>query len=262
MTLQADAKSLEQFRRNADKALNTARENGTIVLSFKTIANRASEIAIKANPITGVAAYKNYAIEINSLLEEALSQANRQTSNGYSFSGTRSDQEPYVPTRDQDNRITSVAYQGNTSVTLSNIGPGSSISATTIGSNDTNSGPPGLLTDQRSGANFFAHLIALRDNLEAGDIRSIQETDIKALEADEDNFLFHLSALGSLQSRIETTQARLSDRSLAVATETSYITDADLAETIVSLNQAQTAYQAAIQSGAKILSISLMDYIR
>jgi len=37
--------------------------------------------------------------------------------------------------------------------------------------------------------------------------------------------------------------------------------DADMPSTIVALNQAQTAYQAALQSSAKIMKISLLDYI-
>jgi flagellar hook-associated protein 3 FlgL len=39
-------------------------------------------------------------------------------------------------------------------------------------------------------------------------------------------------------------------------------TSADLPETIVRLNQSQTAYQAALQSAANIMQISLLDYIK
>jgi flagellin-like hook-associated protein FlgL len=38
--------------------------------------------------------------------------------------------------------------------------------------------------------------------------------------------------------------------------------DADMADTIVRLNEVQYAYQAALQSGAKIMNSSLMDYLR
>ncbi len=37
--------------------------------------------------------------------------------------------------------------------------------------------------------------------------------------------------------------------------------DADLAESIVELNRAQTAYEAALSSGAKILNMSLLDFL-
>jgi flagellin-like hook-associated protein FlgL len=37
---------------------------------------------------------------------------------------------------------------------------------------------------------------------------------------------------------------------------------ADLADTMVQLNQTQVAYQAALQGGARILNLSLLDYLR
>jgi flagellar hook-associated protein 3 FlgL len=38
--------------------------------------------------------------------------------------------------------------------------------------------------------------------------------------------------------------------------------DVDLPTTVVKLSQTQTAYQAALASAAKIMSISLLDYIK
>ena len=38
--------------------------------------------------------------------------------------------------------------------------------------------------------------------------------------------------------------------------------NARLAQTIVRLNQTQTAYQAALQSAGRIMSSSLLDYLR
>ncbi len=37
--------------------------------------------------------------------------------------------------------------------------------------------------------------------------------------------------------------------------------DVDLAQVILKLNKAQVAYQAALQSGARIMYTSLLDYI-
>ena len=262
MTLQTDARSTQQFQRNADAATLQVNDTANVIRALKTLSDRASEIAIKADPITGPDAMKNYATEINHLLEEALAQSNHKNATGYAFAGTRNTLPPYSATRNEEGQITSIDYQGNHSEIRTDISPEYAVGTNAIGSNDTNDGPPGLFADARNGADFFGHLISLRDHLMAGDIESIQQQDIKALEADEDNFLFHLSSMGSLQSRIETSQARLADRALQIKVQTSSLTDVDLAETIVSLNQAQTAYQAALQSGAQILSSSLMDYIR
>lgn len=262
ITLQTDARSLQQFHRNAEAATQQITDTSVVIRAMKTLSDRASEIAIKADPITDGEALQNYATEINQLLEAALAQSNHQTARGYTFAGTRSTSPPYTAIRNADGQITSVEYDGNQSETRKDIAPEYSVATNTIGSNETNAGPPGLFVDARNGADFFGHLISLRDHLMAGDVDAIQAGDIQALEADEDNFLFHLSSMGSLQFRIETSQAQLTDHEFQIKAQSSALTDADLAETIVSLNQAQTAYQAALQSGAQILSSSLMDYIR
>ena len=59
------------------------------------------------------------------------------------------------------------------------------------------------------------------------------------------------------------------DRSVVVAAsrgdflqgQISQQADADLAQTLVHLTQTQNAYQVALQSGAKLLSNSLLDYL-
>jgi flagellar hook-associated protein 3 FlgL len=82
------------------------------------------------------------------------------------------------------------------------------------------------------------------------------------LRKDEDNFLYQISVNGSLQSRLETAATATSDSSAALDKMISHSADADLVETMVQLNQAQNSYQAALQSGAKIMQLSLLNYIQ
>ena len=88
MTLQTDARSLQQFQRNADAASQQVTDTANVIRALKNLSDRASEIAIKADPITGSDALKNYATEIDHLLEEALAQSNHQNATGYAFAGT------------------------------------------------------------------------------------------------------------------------------------------------------------------------------
>jgi len=48
-------------------------------------------------------------------------------------------------------------------------------------------------------------LIALRNDLQAGNTAAIAATDHPALAKDEDNFLFHISANGTLQAQLTAT---------------------------------------------------------
>jgi flagellin-like hook-associated protein FlgL len=78
----------------------------------------------------------------------------------------------------------------------------------------------------------------------------------------EDKLLSAMSRAGSIQYRLETAMKDLAVRYEATEQLISTDADVDFAEATIRLNRAQTAYQAAIQSGANIQSRSLLDYLR
>ena len=67
---------------------------------------------------------------------------------------------------------------------------------------------------------------------------------------------------GGMQTRIEAAQSQQLDRVMGLETLVSNESSVDLPTTIVKLNQAQTAYQAALSSAAKVMNLSLLDYIK
>ena len=50
-------------------------------------------------------------------------------------------------------------------------------------------------------------------------------------------------------------------QSTNLTTQISGDTNADLAQTMTELDQTQTAYEAALESGTKVLQISLVDFL-
>ncbi len=83
-----------------------------------------------------------------------------------------------------------------------------------------------------------------------------------SLIATEDRLVSSLAEHGGVQIRIEANRAQQQQRGDNLETLISSETDADMPSTIVRLNQSQTAYQAALQSAANIMRISLLDYIK
>jgi flagellin-like hook-associated protein FlgL len=82
------------------------------------------------------------------------------------------------------------------------------------------------------------------------------------LATKEDQILSALSRAGTTQYRLETAMKDLEIRYEGTEKLISTDADIDFAEATVRLNRAQMAYQAAIQSGARIQSNSLLDYLR
>ena len=68
--------------------------------------------------------------------------------------------------------------------------------------------------------------------------------------------------LGAVQTRLQAASAANSSRFTNLENLISADADADLPQTIIQLNKTQSAYQAALQTGAKIMGQSLLDYVK
>lgn len=262
LDLQTEVGVLGQYQRNIARQQELATATFSGIKSLKTLVDRAGEIATLADDLKSPQELQIYATEITGLIHQAAQLMNATNRGDYLFGGTRTDQPPIVVETDANGRVTGVTYQGNTSVSEVEIARGVTFSAQAVAVNSAGSGPPGLIADSRSGADLFSHLISLQNNLRAGDTAAITTTDRANLRADEDNVLFHLSANGTAQARLETTATMSGDRASSLEQQVSREADADLAQTLVKLNQTHTAYQAALQSGASLLRLSLLDYLR
>ena len=123
-------------------------------------------------------------------------------------------------------------------------------------------GARGLITDPVSGADFLNHLISLRDNLLAGNKTAITSTDSVNLLKDENNIAYQVANNGVQQNQLIAAATFATSRSESLDKMISNASSADIMQTMVQLNQAQTSYQAALQSGAKIMQLSILNYIQ
>ena len=262
LDMQSEFSSNGQYTKNIDRQLELAQASYNGIKSLKTISDRASEIATQVDDLKSPEELQFYAREITEMLKQAVHLLNATNRGDAIFGGTVTDQPPFAMTLDVNGNVTAVTYQGNTAQAESEIAEDIMISTQIVGENNTGSGPRGLVTDSRSGADLLNHLISLQNNLISGNTAAIAATDRANLVNDEANLLYHISSNGAIQARLETTQALNAERGLAIEEQVSKEVDADLAQTLVKLSQTQTAYEAALQSGAKALNLSLLDYLR
>jgi flagellar hook-associated protein 3 FlgL len=250
LNLESEQRQIGQYLRNADRALEVSQASFAGLEQIKKVSDRATEIGTLGAGSLSVEASAAYASEVDQLIEQTLQFTNTKFRNDYIFAGTAVDAPPFNPTRDPvTNKVTGVTFQGNASTAPIQLSENASISPGT--SNATNLG----LRD------FLNSLVALRDALTANNIAGVS-TAQSGLIAGEDNLVSALAEHGGLQTRIEANQSQQKDRADNLESLVSKETDADLPTTIVKLNQTQTAYQAALQSAANIMRISLLDYIK
>lgn len=233
--------------------------------SLQTVVSRAGEVATAAvSSTTSSADLSSYASEINTLIKQVVTTANtKDPSTGqYLFGGTASGAAPFTTTTDADGNITAVTYNGNTNVNQTAIGDGQTVSVDVPGVNSISSGARGLLTDSQSGADLLNHLIALRDDLKSGNTSAITNTDSANIQKDENNVSYQVANNGVLQNQLTAAATFASNRASNLKTMISNSSSADLVETMVQLSSTQTAYQAALASGTKIMQLSILNYLQ
>jgi flagellar hook-associated protein 3 FlgL len=249
LNLESEQRQLRQYARNANRALELSQATFSGLQGIKRVSDRATEIGTLGTGGASPDALRAYAAEVNQLIEQALQLANSKLGHDHLFAGTAVDAPPFTVSRDVQGRAATFAYAGNDARTAIPLSSSATVTPGTAG--DTN----------RRLGDFLNHLVALRDGLTAADSAAISAAQ-SDLIATEDEFVSALGENGGIQSRIETTQAQHEDLAASLESLVSKETDADLPSTIVKLNQTQTAYQAALQSAANIMRLSLLDYIR
>lgn len=249
INLESERRALDQFQRNADRALEISQASFSGIQQIKKLSDRATEIGTLGGSAISTDARAAYAAEIDQLLEQAVQLGNTRFRNDYIFAGTAVDTAPFAATRDSNGAVTGVAYNGNTAQSSFALSESSSVA-------------PGTTATTNQGiGDFLNHLVALRDSLRAGDTTAIQAAQTDLVNS-EDVLVDSLSEHGAIQMRVEVNQAQQSERAENLEKLVSGEADDDLAATIVKLNQTSVAYQAALQSASNIMRLSLLDYLK
>ncbi len=249
INLENERRSIEQFQRNASRALEVSQASYSGLQQIKKLSDRATEIGTLGTGTVSAEARTAYAAEVDQLLEQAVQLGNTKFRNDYIFAGTAVDAAPFAAARNASGKITGVTYAGNSAQSSIALSESSAVTAGT--SADTNTGI----------GDFINRLVSLRDSLQSGNTTAVKAAQTDLLNS-EDLLVNSLSSQGAVQMRIEVNQAQQKDRAANLEKLVSSEADGDLPSTIVKLNQNQVAYQAALQSASNIMKLSLLDYLK
>jgi flagellar hook-associated protein 3 FlgL len=124
-------------------------------------------------------------------------------------------------------------------------------------------GAPDFHPDARvSGGSAFDMVIRLRDALIRGDQDFIGSQGIGGLDAALGNIRARLGEIGSRAERAETAWTRLNAEIPNVAANLARETAVDMATAATDLSMMDFAHRAALQTAAKVIQPTLLDYLR
>lgn len=223
------------------------------------VVSKAKQLAIQAaNSGNDTAEFEAYAAEVDSLLNEMLDIANRQSDGRYLFGGTADGAKPFrVDTLTPGGKPATIAYDGATERATGRIGPSQTVDTKYVGRQ----------VFQAAGADVFAELIALRDALRDTSLPS--NTKAKAISGrigTLDAAQKQLGAVTGEQSAalagMEALQERLVDLKLNADSRVTELAATDYAEAVVKLKEQEAAYQATLGVTGRLIQPSLLDFIR
>lgn len=250
IAMQAERARIIQFDRNADRAQEVSQASFAGLKALQQVSERAGEIVTLGGGISSPDALRAYAVEVNQLIEQAVQAGNSRLRDDYLFSGTATDTAPFAVTRDPGTgRVTTVAYAGNSD-------------RPTISISENTELPMGASAATNSGIrDFISGLVDLRDALASLSNSAVASTR-PSLEAAENALLSGVSENGAVELRVQAIRLQQRARAENLEQLVSRESDADLAETMVRLGQATTAYEASLSSANRILQLSILDYLK
>ena len=248
-TLEQTGSSLNQVQAFLGMAVDTLEVCSDTVVQAKTLATRALNGTLSSSELNAIGN------DINELLESLIQYANQSYDGRYLFAGADTDTAPFAATRGADGGIEAVSYEGAESDKVFPIGRDRRIAGSVTG--DTAFVDTGLIQS----------LISLRDALTNADGLSPQEQEavvrasFDALSTAQADFLALTGEVAARGAEVDALIDQNESVTLRVNETLSNARDVDVAELTVNLQREQLVYEALLASSAKIMSISLLDYI-
>ncbi len=214
---------------------NALAQSQDLITNTKTLAIQMANAPISSAERTAAAEI------VQNTMEELVSLANTKVDDRYIFSGSQTDVQPFE--LDEDGLVSE--YQGDSNAFSIEIGE----SSMAIGNDGGD-----VFSD------IFETLALFKTALENDDLDGIQSA-MTNLEHDFDTLNEAITTVGTKMNRMDIKETLYQDMTLRETERLSDIEDADITEAYTTLQQKQLVYQSALASSAKVMKLSLLDYL-
>jgi flagellar hook-associated protein 3 FlgL len=243
----------EQYENNVDAAISWLDYTDTTLGQANSVIQRARELAVQgANGTNPQAAMDAIKSEVGQLYSVMVTIGNSEFNGKYVFNGQLTDKAPYTEATAATDKVDQgeINLEIGTGVRISANVPGNKV----FGDADDPANPG-------TNDNIFRVLKDMSTALAAGDINQVSAI-IGRIDVQNDRFLEARADVGAKTNRIELAQSRLKDISVNLLSLQSKTEDADISEVITNLKTDENVYQASLSVGSKIISTSLVDFLR
>jgi flagellar hook-associated protein 3 FlgL len=238
-----------QYTRAADSVSSRLMIVDGVLSDMVEALTTARTVATGARGDTKTTAERDAAAQALRGVRDALADGLNTSFNGvYLFAGAASTTRPYVV----PGGGTVHAYNGSNDEVQLDIGDGRAATIAFDGEAITRGG---------DAQDVFDTIDALITAVEAGDDAAIG-VGLAGLARAFDRAIAAQSRVGTDMQVVDTQKARLEEMRLSGTTRLSSLEDANMAEAITRMNQAELTYRAALGAISTVARVSLLDYLK
>jgi flagellar hook-associated protein 3 FlgL len=230
--------TLQTSAQAASSALSTVVSSLTQAISLGTQG---------ANGTNSAANLQALATQVQGILNSVVSQANTYVNGTYLFGGTVTGTAPYVADASSP---TGYTYKGNNTTNSVAIGDHMNVQVNL----------PGSQVFSNAGNSVIGALSGLVTALQSGNASSI--TAATAAVSSSVTYIGQQQGFYSnVQSQLSAQETALQQDKVTLTTQATNLVGIDLATAATDLSQAQTANSAALAAAAKVLPVTLLNYL-
>jgi len=246
LKLRSDLSMNEQYIKNTDNALSWLNITETALRDIGDSLQRARELTVQAaNETLTPENRATIANEIEQIQQHIFQVSNSTYAGRHIFAGFRTE----APAFSQG--AGTIVFEGNAGEIAFEVGVGNRIAVNVTG------GSSGVDI-----VGLYATLEGLKNDLR----NPVMVPNVDSYLTDIDTFarqaLAHRSAVGAKSNRFEMIRARLLDSEVNFTDLLSKTQDADIAEVVMNLKEAEAVYNASLATGARIIMPTLVDFLR
>jgi flagellar hook-associated protein 3 FlgL len=235
---------IEQYDKNLHAAKGQLGYAENALAEVQTLMRRAYELSVSAaNSTTSQEGRVAMAAEVSEIQKRIMDLGNTMGPNGsYLFAGQQTTTKPFTID------ASGLLYNGDDANTLVEISPNTTMAINTQGRQ--------LFMDA------YASLTNLKNSLEGGNLAELGGPVLESLQAQDKAVGNVRATIGAKIKTVEEQSTNHTRRKDELTELISNVEDADMSEAIVRYTQAQTAYQAALQTISMSSQLSLVDFLR
>ena len=251
---QTSLAQLNTYSTAASEASDLTSTNNSAMTSLHQIVAQASELATSVTTNMSASDLQAVGTQMSALVSQLTSIANQQSANGnYLFGGTSN--QPPITSAGAYNTAT------NGDETSIEVQPGNLVQTSIVAGQP---GPPpvdGFLYNSTSGVDVLASIKQTISDLNSGNATAVQTTDLPALNNALNLVSQYVGSTAASMSAVQTASTSLQQQTAAQTDQLNTLTQTNLPDATLQLQQIQNQYQASLEAGSRILSMSLLNYI-